>query len=269
MKSSDRGILIGLLLLGAFAAFWFLALSPKREEAAKLGTTITELESDIAAQETLVSAGRQAQSDYRRNYSSLVALGKAAPGDGDTPSLLTQLVGISDAAKTRLDLIELGGDVGAPATAAALTTTDSAEEAGGEAAPAEEGAAAATPTPVAVPATEASASSLPLGASVGSAGLAVLPYQMKFSGDFFQIADLFQGIDELIGSQGLKVDVAGRLITVNAFKMTKVNPTDPLEVELSIASYVLPESQGLTAGGTPTTPPASVPEATTVAETAP
>lgn len=272
MKSSDRSILIGILVVGAFATFWFLALSPKREEATKLDATITGLESEIAVQEELVAAGRKAQGDYQRNFSSLIVLGKAAPGDGDTPALLTQLVEISNKAKTTLDLIELGGEVEAPQAPAALTTADGAEGEAGEApapAPAEEGTPAATPAPVAVPATEASASSLPLGATVGSAGLAVLPYKMRFTGDFFQTADLLQGIDELVGSQDLRVDVGGRLLTVSDFKMNKPNPTDPLEVELTIASYVLPESQGVTAGGTSTTPPASVPETATVTETAP
>ncbi len=67
---------------------------------------------------------------------------------------------------------------------------------------------------------------------------------MKFTGDFFQIADLFKGIDQLIGSKDADVDVSGRLITVNGFKMTKEDAASPLLVELSISSYVLPRFSG-------------------------
>ena len=87
MKSSDRAILIGILVAGAFAAFWFLALAPKREEASKLETEISGLQSEISTQEQIVASGHQSQADYQRNFSSLVVLGKAAPTDGDTPAL--------------------------------------------------------------------------------------------------------------------------------------------------------------------------------------
>jgi hypothetical protein len=92
---------------------------------------------------------------------------------------------------------------------------------------------------------------------------------MRFRGNFFEIANLFAGIDKMVGSKDVDVSVGGRLVTVNGFKMTKEDPASPLLVELSISSYVLPESQGLTAGGTSTMPPESVPAATPVAETTP
>jgi hypothetical protein len=257
MKSSDRAILISLIVVGLFGAFWFLALSPKRDEASELGDQITQLESDIAAQEQIVVSGHEAQAGYQKNFSSLVVLGKAAPAGGDTPSLITQLVDISDDAKATFGLLQLGTAPEEPTPAAAETTTD------------QTAAEAESTTVVAAPATEASASSLPIGASVGSAGLGRLVYDMSFQGDFFQIADLFRGIDSLVTSKAASVDVTGRLITINGFTMTKEMAEGPLKVELSMSSYVLPSSQGLTAGGTSTMPPSSVPAATTAPEPAP
>ena len=108
MKASDRTILIGLIVVGLFAAFWFLALAPKREEASELGDKITQLESDVSAQEQAAEAARQAQDDYESNFSSLVVLGKAAPADGDTPSLLRQLVDVSEKSKTTFGSLALG-----------------------------------------------------------------------------------------------------------------------------------------------------------------
>ena len=48
MKAADRGILLGLLILGALAAFWFLLLSPKRAEASKLEAEIAETITHLA-----------------------------------------------------------------------------------------------------------------------------------------------------------------------------------------------------------------------------
>jgi hypothetical protein len=260
MKASDRGILIGMVVLGVLAAFWFLVLSPKRHEAADLDAQITSLQAEVDSQEALVSSGRLARDDYQRNYSSLVVLGKAAPADGDTPSLLEQLIDISDRSKTTFSSLSLGTapDAAAAPSAPAADTTAATTPAE----PASSSTAQPVAEPTAVPTEASVAATLPIGATIGSAGLGVLPYDMEFSGDFFQIADLFKGIDDLVGSKAAKVDVGGRLITVNGFKMTKADATSPLDVELSISSYVLPESQGLTAGGTSTMPPASVPAAT-------
>ncbi len=280
MKTSDRTILMVLLVLGGLAALWFLLLAPKREEAGKLKDEVAQLETEVSAQEALVAEGHAAQADYERNFSSLVVLGKAAPADGDMPAMLQQLVAISDKANTDFELLEQGTAAEVEQPAAAETTTDANAEtppaegetppAEGETPPAEGTAATETTTPVsAVPATEANAATIPIGATVGSAGLSVLPYDVKFTGDFFQVADLFAGVDRMVRSQAARVDVEGRLVTVNGFTMKKENITDPLDVELSISTYVLPESQGLTAGGTSTAPPASVPAATPVAETTP
>jgi hypothetical protein len=73
----------------------------------------------------------------------------------------------------------------------------------------------------------------------------------------------------MVDSEAAKVDVTGRLVTVNGFTMTKEDTTSPLEVQLSISTYVLPESQGLTAGGTSAAPPTTVPAATPVTGTTP
>ena len=36
---------------------------------------------------------------------------------------------------------------------------------------------------------------LPIGATVGTAGLPVMPYEMEFEGGFFEIADFFGAVD--------------------------------------------------------------------------
>ena len=79
MKGADR-LIFGFMALAAVAvAFWFLALSPKRQEAAKLSDEVTDLEDSVSAQEQAAEFGEQARSDYPRHYGRLVSLGKAVP----------------------------------------------------------------------------------------------------------------------------------------------------------------------------------------------
>lgn len=262
MKSSDRSIFLGLVILGIGAAFWFLALAPKRERAGELEEQVATVSQEVSEQEAVAAAARTAQDQYEPNFSSLVTLGKAAPPSGDQPGLIEQVTSLSKKAGTNFEGLTLGGEGSGAAAPAAPTapapTTPAPESSEGE------GDATATPVVAAAP-TEATASSLPLGASVGPAGLGVMPYELTFSGDFFEISDLMESIDALVHSKKAEVGVRGRLLTVNSFAMAPGTEGSDLAVSLSVTSYVLPESQGLTAGGTTTEPPASVPSPTPVA----
>lgn len=257
MKAADRSVLLGLVILGVLAAFWFMLLAPKREKASELEQQVSDLQTEVTLQEQLAAAAEAAQADYDQNYERLITLGKAAPADGDTPSLLAQLSALAEGTKTEFGSLTLSSEAPPALPAAAESTTDQNAEA---AAPATS-TPAATATPA--PATEATAALLPLGASVGPAGLGVMPYDLQFQGDFFSMADLLKRLDKQIEiRRGVKV--VGRLLTINGFTMTPNEETGGLDVALSITSYVLPESQGLTAGATPTAPATSVPPATTV-----
>jgi hypothetical protein len=106
--------------------------------------------------------------------------------------------------------------------------------------------------------TEVAASILPLGASIGPAGLAVMPYTLNFKGgDFFQMADFIKGLDSLVKTENAKVNVDGRLITIDGFSLAADGnlgfPT--LEATFEITTYLTPPSQGVTAGATPASPP--------------
>lgn len=250
MKSSDRTILIAVAAIGVVAAFWFFGLSPKRAELAELDQDLTALEASVAEQEQLIALGEQAKTGYRRNYQRLIVLGKAVPGDDDAASLLVQTSTLARKAEIdfrTLTLVEGEGEAPTPA-AATETTVDGAEP-------------GATAAPVAAPATEASAAGLPIGATVGAAGLPVMPYDVKFHGDFFQVADFLASIDKMVDPDGGTLGVDGRLITVDGFALTP----DPkkgfphLAADLHVTTYVTPADQGLTGGATPTTPPDSVP----------
>ena len=75
-------------------------------------------------------------------------------------------------------------------------------------------------------ATEASAATLPIGASIGPAGLPVMPYDLTFTGDFFQIADFMKRLDAMVHTRQGTVDVTGRLLTVDAFTLAPIQSDD-------------------------------------------
>jgi Tfp pilus assembly protein PilO len=260
MRRADRAILAGLAILGLLAAFWFLVLSPKRDEVSKLEDEVSALGAEVAEQEALIADGEAARRDFESNYRQLVVLGKAVPEAADTSSLITEFSALSDSSELdfrSFDLVEAGA--APPAPAAAETTVDEPASESGEAEPAPAEGAEATAVPAA--ATEATAASLPIGATVGPAGLPVMPYAMQFTGGYFDFADFLGGVDQLVSSQGDEVVVDGRLLTIDGFSFSP----DPkkgypwLVGDLSLTSYVAPEDEGLVAGATPTAPPPAAP----------
>ena len=104
--------------------------------------------------------------------------------------------------------------------------------------------------------TEVAASTMPLGAAIGPAGLAVMPYTLTFTGDFFTLANFIKGLDSLVKTENEKLAVDGRLITVNGFSL-KPDPDKEfpaLEATFSITTFLTPPEEGVTAGATPTSP---------------
>jgi Tfp pilus assembly protein PilO len=240
--SSSNRLVIAMLLVAALAvAFWMLLLSPKRDEASKLGTQVTQLKEKLAQHRSEVNTAIEARAEFPVNYQQLVVLGKAVPGDDDTASLLVQLNKIAKNTKVTFEEFTLEAGNGT-------------EEATPPPAPAAEGSGG-TPASLVSP-TEVAASTLPLGASIGPAGLDVMPYALTFKGDFFKLADFIKGLDSLVKTENEKLAVNGRLLTVNGFAL-EADPERPfpaLQGKFSVTTYLTPPEQGLTAGATPSGP---------------
>lgn len=251
MRATDRTLLAGLALVGLLVAFWFMVLAPKREEAAQLQDQIEQLEASVAEEEQLAAAAEQARAAFDSNYQRLVVLGKAVPADEDTSSLFVQLGEIAEESKVEFDAIQLDSGSGVPAEVppAQETTTD---QAAGETA--ESPAEAPPPAPV-VP-IEAAVAGLPLGATVGPAGLPVMPYTVEVTGTFFELADFLDGVDALVRPRGQKPHIQGRLVTIDGFALKEDDAVGfpKLSGTLSVTTFVTPSEQGLTAGASPTGP---------------
>ena len=248
LEGKFKNAVIGamLLLVVVAFAFWTLALSPKRDEATKLGAQVKQLETSLAQHQAEVEVGEEARRGFPVAYQRLVVLGQAVPGDDETASLLVQLNRISEKAHVRFETLQLESGSGSGS----------------------EGEASVPPSASGEPVspTEAAASLLPLGATVGSAGLAVMPYKLIFQGDFFKMADFIEGLDALVKTTNEKVAVDGRLITVNGFALEEADAGFPsLQATFVVTTYLTPPSQGLTAGASPEGPEGvtSVPASTT------
>lgn len=253
LTSTNKLIVAMLAVVALAAAFWILALSPKREEARELGAKIEELKASLALHQQEIDAALAARETFPADYQQLVVLGKAVPGDDDTASLLVQVNRIAASAGATFRNLELSASAAAAAPAPAPAP-----------APAD-GSASAVPASAPVSPTEAAASTLPLGAAIGPAGLAVMPYTLTFDGDFFQIADFIKGLDELVETTNEKVAVDGRLITIDSFSLAPdpANGFPALEASFSVTTYLTPPDQGVTAGATPASPATATPVATT------
>jgi len=252
MGSANNKLIVAMVAVAALAgAFWMLLLSPKREEASKLSTEVSQARESLSQHRSEVAIAVQARREFPVAYHQLVVLGKAVPGDDDTPSLLVQLNRIAHNSKVRFQAVSLNGKGGG-------------EEAPPPAAP------AASETPV--PPTEVAASTMPLGATIGPAGLGVLPYTLTFKGNFFRIADFVKGLDKLVRTENSKVTVYGRLITIDGFQLgvDSESAFPQLEATFEITAYVTPPSEeGVTGEATPEgpTPSTATPASTTTGGT--
>jgi Tfp pilus assembly protein PilO len=252
MTASNR-LIVAILLVAALAiGFWMLLLGPKREEADTLGAEIEGLELTLTEAQSRLTAAEAAKREFPADYRQLVVLGQAVPEGEETSSLLVELSQVSEGNFSRLELSSgSSGETVAPAPTAPTTPPPSEGEEG-----------SAVPAAATVPPTEAAASILPLGATIGSAGLAVMPYTLSFNGDFFQVADFISKIDSLVQTNGTRVAVDGRLITLDGFALSAdaQRGFPHLTANFVVTTYVTPPTEGLTAGATPTEP---VPASTT------
>lgn len=261
MKASSNRLIVSILVVAALAiGFWMLLLGPKREESSELSAEAGTLQVALSEAQTKATQAEAARREFPSDYRQLVMLGQAVPAGDETSSLLVEMNTIASDTGVRFDSIQLEGSgesaEAAPAAAAPAPTTPPASASG------------AVPASSTVPPTEAAASLLPLGASIGTAGLGVMPYSLKFSGNFFQIADFIEGIDSLVDSgDGAKIGVDGRLVTLDGFALNTVTESSALQASFAVTTYVTPPTQGLTAGATtaapaPVTTPAGASETT-------
>jgi hypothetical protein len=208
--------------VAAVAAFYFLLLSPKREEATQLDTDIATKQSQLEQSRSLAAAYEKARANYKVNYTTLTRLGKAVPGDDDVRSLLVQLNDAAKRSKVDFHTINVGGG----------SSTSDADKAGS--------GTGLAPAPGTVP--------------VGSAGFSAMPFSFGFEGSFFRLSDFFNRLEDFVTVTNKDVSVSGRLLLLGSISVApKDNDLKHLTAQIGAASYLVPAAKGI-AGASPQSP---------------
>jgi type II secretory pathway pseudopilin PulG len=248
MTARDRLIIVIVLVVAALGGYWFLALAPKRDDATKLQAQIDVATQQLEQAQAQAAGARQAKAHYNADYASLATLGKALPTNDGLPSLIEQLQTAAHDARVDLRSLKLSS-----ASAAASTTPSN-------------GTSTASPS---------SATPLPPGATVGSAGLPTMSFSFIFNGSYFDMERFLREVQRFVRLDGERVDVRGRLLSVDAFSLTAGPDGFPdVKANITATAYlrsadddngsVAATGTGSTGSGTTTTPPA--PTASEVAQ---
>jgi Tfp pilus assembly protein PilO len=221
------------MALALLAAVWLLLVSPERHKASKLNSEVSAASAQLASAQGDAASAHAAQQRYSAAYSSVVNLGKAVPASEEVPSLMYQIAQATNAKHVQFTSITTGGSAGSSSSASSASST--------------------------------------VAAAAASAGFTQMPFTFVFGGSFNDLYHLFRQLNAATvrtSSGGLQV--SGRLLTLQAVKLEPAateSSSRQLTGTITATAYVLPASQGLTAGATPTSP--ATPGGATSASSAP
>jgi hypothetical protein len=233
MTGRDRMVVLVIAALGILAGVWFLAVAPKREQAAKLASEVSAAQGQLAGAESQLASASAAQTRYETAYASIVQLGKAVPASQEVPSLIYQLAQVTNEKNVEFASI-------------------SATVPGAGSAP-------------------ASASSAAGSSATATAGFTQMPFTFQFNGSFNNLYSLFQQLDGFTTrTTAGELNVSGRLLTIQSVSLapgksagssastpnsgSATDDSEQLSGTITATAYVLPAGQSLTGGATTTGP---------------
>jgi hypothetical protein len=234
MTGRDRIVVIAIALLLVLGAGWLLVVSPERKQAATLDAQVSTARAQLASAKTQVANASGAQAKYESAYTSIVSLGKAVPASQEVPSLMYQIAQATHQKHVEFQSITSGS-----------------------------GSSGSGSTPT---------------AAAAAGGFTQMPFTFVFNGNFFALYNLFQQLDGFtVRSASGGLTVSGRLLTIQSVKLVPSassssgrssgkGGSEELSGTITATAYVLPASQGLTAGAT-TGAPASASSAAATAST--
>jgi Tfp pilus assembly protein PilO len=196
----------------AVAAFWFLVLSPKREEITTLDTEIATKQAEVAQSQQQLATYETARAGYKKNYATLARLGKAVPTDDDVRSMMVQIEATADGTGVDFQQIELGSGL-----AGAEGATEPATVAEGELASA----------PGAIP--------------VAGGALSAMPFNFAFTGGFFDLSTFFARLEHFVTVNNQRLDATGRLMRIEKVSIVPSTEGFPdMKASVGAATYVVP-----------------------------
>jgi Tfp pilus assembly protein PilO len=228
--TKNKPLLIAVVATAAaIAGFWFFALAPKRQEAAKLQSEVSAKQTEAQAARSTLAGYEKSRAAYGKNYATVVRLGKAVPDDDDVRSLLVQLDAEADGTNVDFRTIQIGGGGGGDGT----TTTTGAN----------------TPPPGAV--------------SIGTAGFSATPFTFSFRGTYGNLSQFLSRMERFVTLRNQQVNVTGRLLRLESLDLQIDQSGFPrIRAAVGASSYQVPAAQGLTAGATPSGPATTTPAST-------
>ncbi|MGZ4182474.1 MAG: type 4a pilus biogenesis protein PilO [Solirubrobacteraceae bacterium] len=213
MTRRDRLVIVIVAVVAAIAASWLLLVSPKRDQAAKLGTKVASEQQELNTARAQLAQNAAASRQYASNYAALARLGEAVPASDDIPSLIIQLQNASDGARVNFQSLQSGGA-------------------------ASSGATGSTPAPAS-------------GTAATSASAAPEQFSFTFSGSYFQLSNFFNKVQHFVMPNGTGVQVKGRLISLNSVNMTPAASGFP-QITAQITATIYTESAPSAAAGAAT-----------------
>lgn len=252
MTPRDRMVLAVVAVVAAFAGAWFLVLSPKRAEIKAAQTKVEAAQKRLDAARVTVTQAQQAKADYDSDYAAVARLGKAVPVDDNVPSLVYQLQSAARGSKVGFRSLKLNGTGAAAASTPAPTPAPAPSSDKSSSSSSSSSTTSSSTTTPAAPATQAAASALPPGASVGAAGFPTMPFSFVFDGSYFDLENMLHDVDRFITVKKEAVAVHGRLLSIDGFSLQLSPAGFPnITATLSATAYLLPADQGLTGNATP------------------
>ncbi len=188
--------------IAILAALWMLAISPKREERTQVKANVTAQEARLATAQTQLASFEAAKQQFPVKLAELKRLDKAVPARGAISSLLRQLQRRANVRHANLRLVAL--TTGAAATGAGTVSTP--------------------------------------GATVGPNGLAALPFEFEFTGEYFDLRDILATVRRSVSVRKDKIKVSGRLLTIDKLSFTRSDPgSTRTKATLSATAYIAPD----------------------------
>jgi hypothetical protein len=248
----DKLIVSVLAVAVALAGYWFLLLSPKREEAAKFAADAEKAEQRRDAARGKLANAEAARASFGRAYAAVARMSKAVPADDDVASLVFQLEVAARMAKIDFRAVRL------ESTGASAPTAGPAQ--GSKPDPGSKGGDAATPPAGGATGATASGAPLPPGAVPASGGLSQLPFKLTFEGTFFEMQRFMKLVASFAKVKGGRIDVRGRLLTIDAVSLTPGRGGFPnVKAQITASAYLAPGNDKLPGAGSPATAPATPP----------
>jgi hypothetical protein len=260
MSNRDRILISVVAGLVAVAGFWFLALKPKRADAAAATARAAEAQTKLTAANQALASATSARASFETDYATAARLGKAVPDDDDAASLVFQLESAARKAGIDFRSLTVGG-----ATGAATTTPSQPSSSSSSSSSSSKSSSGTSTTPSTTPSTTGT-SALPPGVVAGSNGMNNLPFTFVFDGDYFSLSKLLDLVRSFTTTNGDTVTVRGRLMTVESVNLQEGRNGFPqVKATVNATAYLAAQPISLPGGVTAPSPAGGTTPSTTTA----